>query len=109
LRLHVVQKQLTEACLSPSGTVWRNDDGGGTCPLCPLIKAATNTRGWYPLIISHWTGAAVNADFRLNICRYPAGNINCSSPTPPFGGVTAAELQKPSGAVQPIPGGTNSP
>ena len=49
------QMQDLEAVLvSPSGTVWRDDDGSGNQRT--LIKANTDVAGWYTLQISYYNG-----------------------------------------------------
>ncbi|MEK6783906.1 MAG: hypothetical protein AABY61_00310 [Nitrospirota bacterium] len=63
---------------------WRNDDSGGSCFLCPLVKIAnTPVSGWYTVTVNHYTGVAVNTNFTLRYASYPVGNINCANPTVP--------------------------
>jgi len=83
---------LEATLISPSGTVWRNDDRSGT-DLRPLIKAQGTGRGWHVLQISRHNGGSPGSNFKLYYGRYPAGNPNCATPTPPLTappGVTAA-------------------
>ncbi len=91
LRIQVTAQttDLEAVLIAPDGTVYRNDDGGGACPTCPLIKVdPTPDRGWYTLQISHFAGDPVEANFTLQYALYtpssPAGNPNCFSPTPPL-------------------------
>ena len=66
--------------VSPDGTVWRNDDFGGT--LFPRVAInGTPTGGWYTVSISHFSGAPVTGTFGLRYGRYPLNNPNCAAPT----------------------------
>ena len=66
----------------PNGSVYRDDDGGGS--LRPLVKiASTPNSGWYTVQVAHYLGAPTNANFTLKYGRYNAGNINCSGGTVP--------------------------
>jgi len=85
---------LEAVLVSPSGAVWKDDDGGGS--LRPLIKANTDVRGWYTLQIARYNGTAANADFTLNYGRYPSGNVNCSAPTTPLTAFSQQSIIKPS-------------
>ncbi|MCI0467048.1 MAG: hypothetical protein L0Y57_08595, partial [Beijerinckiaceae bacterium] len=59
--------------------------GGGSCTGCSLVKISpAPTTGFYTVVISSNTGAAVNTDFHLLFGHYGPGNVNCSSPTPVF-------------------------
>ncbi|MCO5162968.1 MAG: hypothetical protein M9939_17670 [Mesorhizobium sp.] len=50
----------------------------------PLVKIdPAPASGFYTVVISSSTGAPLNVDFHLLFGQYNAGNINCSSPTPP--------------------------
>lgn len=70
---------------APNGQVFRNDDGGGSCALCPVVKIAnTPNRGWYAVSITHFAGTAVAADFTLQYQHYPVGSPNCAGATLPF-------------------------
>ena len=59
--------------VSPSGRTWQDDDSNGA--LRPRIIARTDVRGWYTLMLSHFTGAATNADFALTVQRTAAGAV----------------------------------
>ena len=87
LRLHVTAQatDLGMQVAAPHFNIaWRNDDGGGGCFLCPLVKIAnTPENGWYTVSINHFTGNAVNANFTLRYAYYPVGNPNCAAPTIP--------------------------
>lgn len=71
--------------VSPDGTVHRDDDGSGLCPVCSLIKFVTDpgSRGWYTVHVSHFAGDPVDAQFRFLYGRYTQGNANCAGATPP--------------------------
>ena len=81
LRIQVTSQgaDLEASLISPSGRFWRNDDGFGS--LRPLIAAVTDVRGWYTLQLSHYAGAATNADFTLQFGRFTAGSSQCAAPT----------------------------
>jgi hypothetical protein len=68
--------------VSPSGAVYRDDDGGAGD--LSLVKIAPAERGWYTVQVSTFDGAAVSANFTLLYGRYAsASNPNCQPPTPP--------------------------
>ena len=71
--------------VSPSGTLFRDDDGGAGD--LSLVKIASAEGGFYTVQISHFAGDAIDANFRLRYGRYSSGNANCSSPTPPAAAV----------------------
>ena len=65
-------------------TRYRNDDGG-TCANCPLVKISPAPQtGYYTVVVSTDTGAAADTDFHILFGQYQAGNLNCTSPTPPL-------------------------
>lgn len=99
---------LETVLVSPSGAIWKDDDGGGA--LRPLIKANTDVRGWYTVQIARFNGTPANADFTLNYGRYPLGNVNCSAPTTPLTSFSQQSLIKPSSESigTPPPQGPNS-
>lgn len=71
--------------VAPNGTTrYRNDQGGvAGCPNCALVKISpTPVSGFYTAIISTANGATVDTAFHLLFGQYPAGNVNCASPTP---------------------------
>lgn len=71
--------------VSPDGTIYDNDQGGGACTNCPIIKIASAPKtGWYTVTVSQFQGSAAEGNFVFAYGRYPAGNANCSSPTPPL-------------------------
>lgn len=106
LRIAVTsQGQDLEATLiSPSGTIWQDDDSGGLNR--PLIKAVTNVRGWYPLTLSHWSGASVNADFTMTVQRAAATSSLCAPATTPRAAIAAAASKSGSNGPKPA-GGPN--
>ena len=76
--------------IAPNGTVYRNDDGGGS--LRPLVKiASAPNNGWYTVHASSFSGAPVEGNFTLLYGRYSAGNANCGTPTSPS--LTSQSLQ----------------
>lgn len=89
--------------IAPSGTVWRNDDGGGS--LRPLVKinGAPNT-GWYTVRVAHFAGSGIVNDFGLYYGRYNYNNANCSGATVPMAVAGMAEAPKdPNTLVTPSP------
>jgi hypothetical protein len=107
LRIAVVSQgtDLEATLVSPSGRVWQDDDGNGS--LRPLLKALTDVRGWYPLVLSNFAGTSVNADFTLDITRLPSTSSLCAPATAPRIFVAPAG-KAPKGNSEPVPaGGTN--
>ncbi len=91
VRLEVVfqSADMEMTLISPVGTIWQDDDGGvGTQS---LLKVITNVRGWYPLILSHFSGASLISDFDLQYGRFPVTSTQCSNPTAPRGLAVASE------------------
>ena len=69
--------------VAPNGTVFRDDDSGGS--LRPLVKiASAPVTGWYTVQVAHYSGAPTNANFTLLYGTYTAGNTNCAGGTTPF-------------------------
>lgn len=86
LRLAVTSQptDLEMVVRAPNGQVFRNDDGGGSCPLCPVVKIGnTPNNGWYTVSIGHFLGTAVSVNFTMLYSTYPVGNPNCGAPTIP--------------------------
>lgn len=74
--------------VGPDGTVWRNDDrAAGDVRPRVVIPANTGRTGWYTVQISRYNGIPPvpgnHFDAVLEYGRYPAGNVNCDSPTTP--------------------------
>ena len=68
--------------ISPNGSVYRDDDSGGS--LRPLVQIANApSQGWYTVQVAHFNGQPINANFTLLYGRYTAGNANCAIPTQP--------------------------
>jgi hypothetical protein len=68
--------------VSPSGQVFRDDDGGAGN--LSLVKIAPTEQGFYTVQVSTANGGAAAVNFRLRYGRYAvAGNPNCAAPTPP--------------------------
>jgi hypothetical protein len=81
--------------VAPNGTVYRDDDGGGS--LRPLVKiASAPVQGWYTVQVAHYAGLPQNANFTLLYGRYTAGNANCANPTPPFARTRGDDILKDS-------------
>jgi hypothetical protein len=96
--------------VSPSGLLWQDDDSNGG--LRPLIKAITDARGWYVLILSHFSGASTNADFSLSYGRFVSTSAQCSPPTSPHtadAATNAAEDMKPVDSGTLMQGPTDGP
>ncbi len=106
LRIAVTSQgqDLKATLISPSGTIWQDDDSGGLNR--PLIKAVTNVRGWYPLTLSHWSGASVNADFTMTVQRAAATSSLCAPATAPRAAIAAAASKSGSNGPKPV-GGPN--
>ena len=104
LRIAVVSQgtDLEATLVSPTGRVWQDDDGGGS--LRPLIKAVTDVRGWYPLMLSHFAGNSVNADFTIDITRLPSTSALCAPATAPRLSLAPA-LKSAAGAAEALPAG----
>jgi hypothetical protein len=107
LRIAVVSQgtDLEATLVSPSGRVWQDDDSNGS--LRPLLKALTDVRGWYPLVLSNFTGSSVNADFTIDITRLPSTSSLCAPATGPriFVAPAGKSTERNSEAVP--SGGTN--
>lgn len=70
--------------VAPDGTVFRNDDRNGALDRRPLVKiAAAPQNGWYTVHVAQFAGAATETNIVLLYGRYPGGNANCATPTPP--------------------------
>lgn len=82
--------------VAPNGTVYRNDDFGGTTRPRVVIMP-TPSRGWYYVTIARFNGAPdPEHDITFKFARYlnnPA-NPNCASPTP-ISGQDQMEADKP--------------
>ena len=72
--------------IAPDGSTSFRADGGGTAgATAPLVKISPAPKtGYYTVVVSSTTGAAVNTDFQLLFGQYDPGNPNCASPTPPL-------------------------
>jgi hypothetical protein len=65
--------------------VRHNDQGGGACTNCPIVKIGSAPKtGWYTVNIAQTLGNAAEGNFVLAYGRYPNGNANCNPPTPPL-------------------------
>lgn len=68
--------------VSPSGAVYRDDDGG--VGNTSLVKIAPTEKGYYTVQVSSFDGGSAAVNFILRYGRYAAaGNPNCAAPTPP--------------------------
>jgi hypothetical protein len=72
---------LEATLVSPTGRIWKDDDSNGSAR--PLLKALTDVRGWYPLVLSRFAGSSVNADFTIDITCLPSTSSLCASATAP--------------------------
>ena len=70
---------LKATVVAPNGTVYRDDDSGGSNR--PLVRInGTPNNGWYTVSINNWNGAAVSQNFTVTLqrlgrwCWLPAGN-----------------------------------
>ena len=95
--------------IAPNGSVYRDDDSGGS--LRPLVKIANApVTGWYTVQDAHYTGAPTSANFSLLYGRYNAGNINCSGGTNPVSsGVEASDYKSKSVAPVVAPKAVDAP
>ena len=70
--------------IAPDGVVYNNDDGG-SCSLCSLVKIPTGSRkGYYTIQLAQFGGVAVESLFEIKYGRYKPGNPNCANPTTPL-------------------------
>lgn len=102
LRIAVVSQgtDLEATLVGVEGRVWQDDDSGGS--LRPRINARTTIRGWYPLVLHHFAGTSVNADFTIDVTRLPSAS--CVPETPPS--IITAPTPKPAGGnTGPAPSG----
>ncbi|PON14073.1 hypothetical protein C2W62_30985 [Candidatus Entotheonella serta] len=83
VRLEVIEQgaDMEMTLISPTGTIWQNDDGGVGSQ--PLLKVITNVRGWYPLVVSQFAGSSLIANFNFLYGRFPSSSSQCSNPTLP--------------------------
>lgn len=87
--------------IAPNGSVYRNDDGGGS--LRPLVKiAGAPNNGWYTVHVGQFSGTPTEANFTLLYGRYSAGNVNCSGGTAPFS-ASALSIEPPKDALTATP------
>ena len=88
LRLHIVGESadLEMSVVAPDGSIFTNDDPGGTCPNCPrVVINPISVQGYYTVVINFFSGQPVEAGFRLLVGQYKqATNPNCAGPTPPL-------------------------
>lgn len=70
--------------VAPGGAIYSDDQGGvAACPNCPNVKIARAPKtGWYTVNVAQYLGNPAEGNFTLAYGTYPAGNANCSSPTP---------------------------
>jgi hypothetical protein len=68
--------------VSPSGVVYRDDDGGAGN--LSLVKITPTEQGFYTVQVSTANGGAAAVNFKLRYGRYASPtNPNCATPTPP--------------------------
>lgn len=65
---------------------YRNDDSQNpSCTLCPSVRIdPVPITGNYTVIANHYSGAAFNAEFLLEVLRQNSGPTFCPNPTAPF-------------------------
>jgi len=90
--------------VSPNGTVFRDDDSGGS--LRPLVEiGSAPATGWYTVQVATFNGLPTLNNFALKYGRYPFGNPNCANPSLPFSRVNeggeASKQPAAAEAVQP--------
>ena len=81
LETQLASSDLEVVAVSPSGQVFRDDDGG-TGNLS-LVKISPAESGWYTVQVARFNGTPAAENFTLRYGRYSAGNPNCSGPTAP--------------------------
>jgi hypothetical protein len=88
--------------ISPDGTVFRDDDGGGS--LRPLVEiGSAPATGWYTVQVATFNGLPALDNFALKYGRYPLGNPNCANPTQPFSRVKGGgEHSKQPAVAEPV-------
>jgi hypothetical protein len=98
LRLQVVREDadLEAVAVAPDGSIYRNDDGGGSCTLCPLVKINHTIPGWYTVQVGRFNGDGLFSNFTVRWGLYDANNPNCGSPTTAQS-LRAAGTPKPEG------------
>jgi hypothetical protein len=64
--------------VSPDGRMFTNDDFGD---LTPRVVIASPSSGVHTVVLNHFLGDSVNADFLMRVTQYNFGNPNCASPT----------------------------
>lgn len=85
LRIETTQQtaDLRIVVVAPNGVVYNNDDGG-SCSLCSLVKILTGSQsGYYTVQLAQYGGVPVESNFTIQYGRYNAANPNCSGPTAP--------------------------
>jgi hypothetical protein len=81
LETQLASSDLEVVAVSPSGQVFRDDNGGpGNLS---LLKISPAESGWYTVQVSRANGTPAAENFTLRYGRYSAGNPNCSGPTAP--------------------------
>ncbi|MFO1036430.1 MAG: hypothetical protein U1E45_06270 [Geminicoccaceae bacterium] len=106
LRIAVTSQatDLKATVVAPNGTVYRDDDSGGS--LRPLVKINnTPNNGWYTLSINNFSGAAVSANFTVTLQRLAANSASCLPATGPLLiANAAAKARSSTGDSGPKPG-----
>ena len=86
--------------VAPNGSVYRDDDSGGS--LRPLVRiASAPVTGWYTVQVAHYAGLPQNANFTLLYGTYTPGNINCAGGTSPLAIGLVPEIIKDRSIVLP--------
>ena len=84
--------------VAPNGTVYRDDDSGGSNR--PLVRInGTPNNGWYTVSINNWNGAAVSQNFTVTLQRLGLNGAGCLPATGPTAAATASAAAKSAAPV----------
>lgn len=89
---------LKATVVAPNGTVYRDDDSGGSNR--PLVRInGTPNNGWYTVSINNWNGAAVSQNFTVTLQRLGLNGAGCLPATGPTAAATASAAAKSAAPV----------
>lgn len=100
LRIAVTSQgtDLKATVVAPNGTVYRDDDSGGSNR--PLVRINnTPNNGWYTVSINNWSGAAVSQNFTVTLQRLGLNGSGCLPATGPTAAATASAAAKSAAPV----------